>query len=1536
MQAQGRADIFSRSILTWTLVSVFVSCHAVFALTITEIHYHPRDGVRSLEFIEVFNETAEAVDLGGHRFSRGVSFVFPPDTLLGPHCYLVVCADREAIQRAYGIDNVIGNWSAARALDNGGETIELVQRAGAVLAQVDYNDRGRWPAGADGTGFTLEIRDPYRRMDDPLNWQVSSVPGGSPGRDNPLVETARDHVRINEGLTTLAANGERFIEIYNAGSTDSELSDFQVTRQPLHMGARRLPPDVTLPPGEFLVLNESTLGFDLRPDADGKVFVALSTVDGGHIVDAYTFRPTVPGRSEARVPDGGDFWSPACEPTPGTGHRGRSDVVINEILYHPLVSPEDRESATLREFIELYNRGEAVEDISGWEFTRGIRYRFPDGARIGPGEYVVVASDPEGIATRYGLDGTSVFGPDSEGRADFGRLSNRGERIRLVDALGNIVDQVRYHDGGEWSDWADGGGSSLELIDARQENESAHAWDASDDSEQSPTTSISYEGRAHTLAGHELHLALAGAGIARVDDIEMTRVSNELDVQTEHVAMDGLWSMLRGTSEPPAEWRDEQFGDKSWERVAAPVGFGQGDENTVLVDMRGNYRAVYFRRTVNVEVSTDADLFLEVEYDDGFAAYWNGFEVLRRNLAVGAGHDVTATAGTSEGARARVNLSVAFPDLVKPGDNVVAIQVHNVEISSRDFRFAARLVDGQSREVQGPNVVRDGSFEGSEGSPQPWPAGGENASWVFEGTHIRSGRSEDNPLSGNASLKIVATGGGDNKVNRIETSDEGLDSLEPGARYRVSFRARFVVGSPVLLTHGDYRGGENPDYAAAHRLAISETPGTPGAVNSVTLRQIERHGSANVGPTVTDVWHEPPVPDVGQAVTVYARIHDADGVASAELFHQTQQPGVNDIENVVLEDEVEKGVFSARIPAYPAGVSVLYWIVATDGAGQTGRFPLDRLTRTHPLVLDLDRTDPADHNYVVYRHESSQTTTTRPSYRVWLHDAQEEYLDQRRLLSNAAVSTTLLFNDRQIYHGVDLRFSGSPFARQKWTESYRIRMPDNNRLWGRYGKFNLEDHQGDGALDGRERIASHLLQHDPGPSRVPYQNHWLVAFQVNNRVRATRDHVEVPSREYLGRWYGDDNDGPFFELDARHNINDAGAQENFRDGRLQFPPAGDPRHGTDPEFYRYFFNPRGGHPDDDFGAVMELCRVFDPGETDDARFDAIIEEWIDVEQFLRVFAVRLNTDDRDSWGGRRGKNYYFYKPEVDDRWALIPWDLELTFDDPFSFAPPRLTTTERPEYDNVFSEVKRLLNRPRIQRRYYGILAEMIESRFSPSFLDKYLDGLEAAGVLRTDVGRPEGFIDRRRELLVDATSGVTSKAVSFVAKIASIDVPTVNVTGLAPVDVEVIRVLIDGSEPETAHGPVEAEFSDADLLSWRYEATLPVGEHVLQFLAFGGDGSLKDEISIGVQMMGPSFLRGDADGNGRLNISDATITALYLGGHITVTCLDALDSDDSGRVDITDVIFTLTYLFLTGESPAAPFPRTGIDPTADALSCSS
>ena len=66
------------------------------------------------------------------------------------------------------------------------------------------------------------------------------------------------------------------------------------------------------------------------------------------------------------------------------------------------------------------------------------------------------------------------------------------------------------------------------------------------------------------------------------------------------------------------------------------------------------------------------------------------------------------------------------------------------------------------------------------------------------------------------------------------------------------------------------------------------------------------------------------------------------------------------------------------------------------------------------------------------------------------------------------------------------------------------------------------------------------------------------------------------------------------------------------------------------------------------------------------------------------------------------------------------------------------------------------------------------------------------------------------------------------------------------------------------------------------------------------------------------TFLRGDADGSGVLDISDPVynLTPQFLGG-LDPICLDALDDDDSGVVDISDAMFTLLYLFLNGVEPA-------------------
>jgi hypothetical protein len=82
-------------------------------------------------------------------------------------------------------------------------------------------------------------------------------------------------------------------------------------------------------------------------------------------------------------------------------------------------------------------------------------------------------------------------------------------------------------------------------------------------------------------------------------------------------------------------------------------------------------------------------------------------------------------------------------------------------------------------------------------------------------------------------------------------------------------------------------------------------------------------------------------------------------------------------------------------------------------------------------------------------------------------------------------------------------------------------------------------------------------------------------------------------------------------------------------------------------------------------------------------------------------------------------------------------------------------------------------------------------------------------------------------------------------------------------------------------------------------------------------------------------FIRGDANFDGRLNISDPvyTLAFLFTGGE-SPYCADAADADDSGGHNITDAIATLNHLFLGAEPLPAPYPREGEDPTADGLGC--
>lgn len=74
-------------------------------------------------------------------------------------------------------------------------------------------------------------------------------------------------------------------------------------------------------------------------------------------------------------------------------------------------------------------------------------------------------------------------------------------------------------------------------------------------------------------------------------------------------------------------------------------------------------------------------------------------------------------------------------------------------------------------------------------------------------------------------------------------------------------------------------------------------------------------------------------------------------------------------------------------------------------------------------------------------------------------------------------------------------------------------------------------------------------------------------------------------------------------------------------------------------------------------------------------------------------------------------------------------------------------------------------------------------------------------------------------------------------------------------------------------------------------------------------------------------FLRGDANGDGLINLSD--VVAISTGG---LSNEDAADVDDNASVNGLDALHLIAFLFDGGPPPALPYPAYGLDCTQDNL----
>ncbi len=144
-------------------------------------------------------------------------------------------------------------------------------------------------------------------------------------------------------------------------------------------------------------------------------------------------------------------------------------LVITKIHYHP-ANAAGFEDDDL-EFIEITNNGDAEVQLTGIYFRElGFTYGFPNNSTLAAHQSIYLASNAEVFEAYHGIE---AFGAYSK------HLSNKSDHMVLVDAWGNIIDEVRYTDSSPWPEEADGDGFYLQLIDINSDNSLAENWEAS-------------------------------------------------------------------------------------------------------------------------------------------------------------------------------------------------------------------------------------------------------------------------------------------------------------------------------------------------------------------------------------------------------------------------------------------------------------------------------------------------------------------------------------------------------------------------------------------------------------------------------------------------------------------------------------------------------------------------------------------------------------------------------------------------------------------------------------------------------------------------------------------------------------------------------------------------------------------------------------------------------------------------------------------------------------------------------------------------
>jgi MYXO-CTERM domain-containing protein len=384
--------------------------------------------------------------------------------------------------------------------------------------------------------------------------------------------------------------------------------------------------------GQLIDMRENALpileahGVDLVLTGHSHIYERSYLLHGGYETPSTT--AGIVDRGDGRPEGDGPYRSgPAGALYVVAGHGGAG---ISGDAMHPVM------------FFSELRHGSTILDVSGESLSlRNVRY---DG--VESDHCTLVKS--EGLFVTAPREG-SVYRPSTPVALEWFHV---GAPIATVDV------DVSYDRGRTW-----------EPVVASTENDGLHVWTAPAEAHPAVQLRVTDAARPDVSATSGF-FSLAGV------------------VEETTIPLGSVWQYHDTAEAPPAGWATGE--GASWPEGPAELGFGDGDEATVLVDLDPNVPSTYFRRRIDVGRARVRRARIRGLYDDAIAVLVNGEVVYQRHVDGGLGHDVFSS-GT-DGDDAPLASTEIPVDAFLPGESWIAAIVKQDAAGSSDLSFDLELV----------------------------------------------------------------------------------------------------------------------------------------------------------------------------------------------------------------------------------------------------------------------------------------------------------------------------------------------------------------------------------------------------------------------------------------------------------------------------------------------------------------------------------------------------------------------------------------------------------------------------------------------------------------------------------------------------------------------------------------------------------------------------------------------------------------------------------------------------------------------------